>query len=137
MSFDRLRMSGVRTVVVVSPTAGGLRKVVFARYFPCPALPTGRVSVGAAQQHGALWLTLGCNGHAGENEADVGSYEPGYAILGLTGLAVYDRLGWFTSGRQGTRQRRVGWIFDVHRAIVERAFGMGQGVGVSGLILQG
>ena len=44
VSFDRLRMSGVRTVVVVSPTAGGLRKVVFARYFPCPALPTGRVS---------------------------------------------------------------------------------------------
>ena len=36
-----------------------------------------------------------------------------------------------------TRQRRAGWIFDVHRAIVERAFGMGQGVGVSGLILQG
>ena len=33
VSFDRLRMSGVRTVVVVSPTAGGLRKVVFCPVF--------------------------------------------------------------------------------------------------------
>ena len=116
MSFDRLRMSGVRTVVVVSPTAGGLRKVVFARYFPCPGLPTGRVSGRAARQHGALWLTLGSNGHAGEKEADVGSYEPGYAILGLTGLAVYDRLGWFTSGR------RVRMIANTCRAMIARAF---------------
>ena len=55
--------------VVVSPTAGGLRMEFMPgifRVLHCRPARVKRAGGWSAQQHGAPWLTLGLNYHAGE-----------------------------------------------------------------------
>ena len=69
-------------------------QVDFARYFPWPVLAVPQRTL--PKQHGALWLTLGCNGHTDDSQTGMAASDPGmrFDADGVAARPATLAMGW-------------------------------------------